>query len=592
MAFDGIITRKMAEELKTLLNGGKIDKVQQPAKDELLITVHTKSGNHKLFSSASSSAPRIHLIEDTPPNPSTPPPFCMLMRKHLIGSRIVDISQYGADRIIEITLEAMSELGFAVSKKLIFEIMGKHSNIILTELINQSETDKQIEQHLQHEPESQSWKVVDSIKRVSFDTSRVRQILPGILYQYPPTQDKIPFFEISRGKLDSLPNDPKSILNAVGGISPQIAGELALLSPNANIESEDTLANDRYGFLKSLYQSNDSPNQKSSHKAHIYLDDNNSPVDFHIANITEYENICNRLEFDSLSQCIDYYYEHKESTNRTKQRTHSLSRTLDGLLDKSQLKLQRLNEDLLAAEDSEKYRLFGELLTANLHQIKQGADRVTVTSYYDGASVEIPLDPKYSPSKNAQNFFKKYGKSKTAIKEKRIQIEETQKDISYLESVKTALDSLTNPEDIEFIRSELVETGFLKKKKSNEKPRRFKASPHRYQSPSGFEILVGRNNKENDELTLRLADKTDIWLHTKDIPGSHVIIRTKGEDPTADDIYCAASIAAWHSKAKDSGQVPVDYVKVRHVKKPAGAKPGMVIFTDNRTVYVDPKLPI
>ena len=605
MAFDGIVTRGIVRELKDLLVFGKIDKVQQPAKDELLITVHTKTGNHKLFASSSSSAPRLHLIEEAPPNPPVPPPFCMLMRKHLVGARIVDITQHEADRIIEISLEALNELGFTLSKKLIVEIMGKHSNIILVEL--RPTSDSASTNPVCSNPEFESIGsteyqeiVIDSIKRVSFDTSRVRQILPGIKYSYPPAQEKTPFDEISEDELNNLPSDSGIILKKIGGISPQIAEELAITP-------------DRFNYLRTLYnygkhsgKNADSVDINDAYvvdineeedvsieriRPHIYLDDNNSPIDFHIANLTQYEDSCTRKDFDTLSQCIDYYFEHKESTNRIKQRSHSLSKTLDGLLEKYKLKLQRLNEDLLAAEDSEKYRLYGELLTANLHNVTGGLDKVTLTSYYDGSEVTIPLDPKYSPSKNAQNYFKKYGKSKTAVKEKRIQIEETEKDIQYLESVQTSLDNLTNPEDIEFTRSELVETGYIRKRKTNEKPRKFKASPHKYTSPSGFDILVGRNNKENDELTLRIADKTDIWLHTKDIPGSHVIIRTNGEDPTADDIYCAASIAAWHSKAKDSGQVPVDYVKVRHVKKPAGAKPGMVIFTDNRTVYVEPKLP-
>ena len=564
MAFDGIITKRIVKELREVLISGKIDKVQQPAKDELVITVHTRVGNLKLFASASSFAPRLHLIEETPPNPSTPPPFCMLMRKHLIGARIQDIRQFSGDRIIEIHLEAMNELGFTLSKKLIIEIMGKHSNIILVELRpKESEGFQEI--------------VIDAIKRVSFDTSRVRQILPGIEYKYPPGQDKEPFDVISEEDLKRLPNDPSVILKSVGGISPIIAEELAN-KPN------------RYEFLHTLFDSKYDYYERAL--PHIYLDDSGSPVDFHVAEITQLESSCQRRDFSSISSCLEYYFSHKESTNIIRQRSHSLSRTVETLLDKSRLKLQRLNEDLLAAEDSDKYRLYGELLTANLHQIPAGKDQVSLTSYYDGSEVVIPLDARFSPAKNAQNYFKKYGKAKTAIREKAYQIQETEKDITYLESVENSLNSLVNPEDIEFIRSELVETGYIKKRKTNEKPRRLKLSPHKYKSPSGFEILVGRNNKENDELTFKMADKTDIWLHTKDIPGSHVILRTGGEDPTADDIYLAASIAAWHSKAKDSGQVPVDYVKVRHVKKPAGAKPGMVIFTDNRTVYVDPKLPL
>ena len=532
---------------------GKVDKVQQPTKDELIIVVHTKKGNQKLYASSNSSSPRVHFIEEQPSNPPTPPPFCMLMRKHLVGARIIDVQQHESDRIIEISFEAMNELGFSLSKKLIIEIMGKHSNIILVDI--------------------ETGNVIDSIKRVSFDTSRVRQILPGIKYQYPPLQNKIPFERITDEELNSLPKDSSAILKSIGGISPQIAEELSI-------------SDNRPALLHALFDEVNPP------VPHVYLDESGKPLEFHIADLSQFETSCKRLNFDSISKCVDYYFEHRESTNRMKQLSHGLSRNLEALIEKSRLKLQRLKEDLLAAEDSEKYRLFGELLTANLHNVSPGAKKVSVTSYYDGSKVEIPLDPKYSPSKNAQNYFKKYGKAKTAIKEKQIQIEETEKDLGYLESVQTALDNLTKSEDIELIREELVETGFIRKKGTKEKSRRFKSTPHKYTSPSGYDILVGRNNKENDELTFKLADKQEIWLHVKDIPGSHVILRTGGKDPTAEDIYAAASIAAWHSKAKDSSQVPVDYVKVRHVKKPAGAKPGMVIFTNNRTVYVEPKLPL
>ncbi len=585
----------MVQELRQCLLMGKIDKVQQPTKDELVISVHSKAGNKKLYASVLSSSPRVHLINEAPVSPPTPFAFCMLMRKHLVGARILDIQQYNSDRIIEISMEALNELGFTLSKKLIIEIMGKHSNIILVDI--------------------ESGNVIDSIKRVSFDTSRVRQILPGIKYSYPPSQNKTPFDQITKEELDALPADGNIILKNVGGISLQVAEELAI-SKDRFVLIKELLAAENVPGIKDVGDAGDVPidiaathensgsipdadtNLKSTQvqdqwllTPHVYLDADGNPLEFHIADLSQFEESCSRKDFDTLSEAIDYYFEHKDSTNRMKQVSHGLARTVDALIEKSRLKLQRLNEDLLKAEDSEKYRLYGELLTANLHAVKHGAESATVTSYYDGESVTIPLDPKYSPSKNAQNYFKKYGKSKTAVKEKQIQIEETGKDIEYLESVAAAIDNLNRPEEIELIRSELIETGYIRKKKTHEIFRRFKVSPTKYTSPSGFEILVGKNNKENDELTLKIADKQDLWFHTKNIPGSHVILRTAGEDASAEDIYFTAAIAAWFSKARSSGQVPVDYVKVRHVKKPAGAKPGMVIFTDNRTVYVEPKIP-
>ena len=555
MAYDGIITRAMVTELRNELLQGKIDKIHQPLKEELVFTVHTPSGNKRLFASSGSTAPRVHLIDESPLNPPTPSAFCMLLRKHLSGGRIVEINQKGSDRIIEITLETMTELGFTASRKLIFEIMGKHSNIILVN--------------------SEEGTVLDAIKRVSFDTSRVRQILPGIKYEYPPSQEKIDFDIISEDDLASIPQDSKAILGKVGGISMQIAEDLAYLEPGARFEK-----------LKNIISASES----GQFTPHIYMD-GNSPIDFHIAYINAFEQTLSRVDYPSLSATINAFYEGRLSTNRLRQSSSDLMRTVESLLEKAKLKSQRLQEDLLEAENSEKYRIFGELLNANIHAVKPGQDSITLENYYDGEVVSIPLDPKYSAAKNAQNYFKKYGKFKTAVKEKTLQIKETKEDIDYLESTQTFLENLVRPEEIEVIRQELIEGGYIRKRKASERAKRFKASPHKYISPSGFDIWVGKNNKENDELTLKLADKTDLWLHTKDIPGSHVILRTNGQEPTSEDIYCAAEIAAWHSKAKNSAQVPVDYVKVRYVKKPAGAKPGMVIFTNNRTVYVTPRIP-
>lgn len=550
MAFDGIVTRAEVSELRAALLLGKIDKVYQPSKETLVFTVHTRRGNKKLFASASSFDSRVHLIENTPSNPTVPFAFCMLLRKHLSGGRIVSVEQHGAERIIEISLETLSELGFVESKKLIFEIMGRHSNIILVDISKNT--------------------VIDSIKRVSIDTSRVRQILPGKTYEYPPEQDKIPFDVILQDQLYALPDDPKAVLSAIGGISPAFAAELAVRG-------------DRYAYLHSA----DEAARSLSFIPHIYYNGDKA-AEYHIADLSEFELSCERRDFPSLSACIDVFFEGRRQTNRTRQSSHQLTRTVKALLDKAYLKKQRLSDDILEAEDSEYLRLYGELLTASIHSIEQGADRTCVTNYYDGSLITIPLDPRFSPARNAQLYYKRYGKAKTAAKEKNIQLDKTQSDIDYLESVMTFLENIDRPEDVEMIRRELVDEGYLRKRKTKYKERRFKAAPARYVSPSGFDVLVGRNNRENDELTLKIADRRDIWLHTKDIPGSHVILRTGGRNFTADDIYYAAGLAAWNSKARASSNVPVDWVSVRRVKKPSGAKPGMVIFTGNKTVYVDP----
>ena len=554
MAFDGIITCAMVKELQNKIYLGKIEKVYQPENDELVFHIHTKTGNVKLFASVGSAHARLHFIEENPKNPPVPLAFCMLLRKHLQGGRIVEISQKDSERIIEISLETLNELGFNVSKKLIFEIMGKHSNIILVDMT--------------------TGKIIDSIKRVSIDVNRVRQVLPGKEYEYPPVQDKIPFKVITADQLGAIDANSKAILSQVGGISPAIAWEL-------------TAKKDRYGFLQQILESIAS----GTFVPRVYLDEKDVPQEFHITDLTEYEDAARRMDFQTLSQCLAYYFDNKASSNRARQKSHDLVKSVTTTLDKLYLKKQRLSEDLLKAENSEDLRLYGELLTANMHLIKPGDKSVEVVNYYDNSTVKIPLDERHTPAKNAQQYFKRYGKAKTAVKEKQIQLEEVDDDIKYLESVLSYLNNTDSIEEIEALRTELIETGYIRRRKTTFKEKKCKPQPHRYETTDGFTVLVGRNNKENDYLTLKTASKADIWFHTKDIPGSHVIVQTDGKELSESDIFEAAAIAAYHSKGRTSENVPVDYVAVRYVKKPAGAKPGMVIFTNNKTVWVNPGLP-
>lgn len=558
MAFDGITTCAMVRELNEKIYMGKIEKVYQPEADELVFNIHTKTGNCKLFASAGSAHARMHFIEENPVNPPAPLAFCMLLRKHLQGGRIIAIEQKGSERIIEISIETLNELGFTVSKKLIFEIMGKHSNIILTDI--------------------STGKIIDSIKRVSFDVNRVRQILPGMIYQYPPEQDKIPFGEITGEQLDSLPADGKTILRSVGGISPAFAEEL----------SEHVSSRSEYFFGVK-----DGILDGTSGNAFVYLDEKEAPVDFYPVPLKCLKESCKTLEFSSLSAAMEFYFNKKESSNKGRQKSHDLIRSVNTALDKMYLKKKRLSEDLLKAENSEDLRLYGELLTANIHLIKPGMKSVDVVNYYDGSTVTIPLDVKQSPAKNAQHYFKKYGKAKTAVKEKQIQLEENDGEIKYLESVLAFLENTDDVDEIESIRNELVETGYVRRRKQQGgfKEKKYKPAPHRYTLSNGMTVLVGKNNKENDYLTFNTAGTRDLWLHTKDIPGSHVIVQSSGQDLDEKAIFEAAAIAAYHSKARTSENVPVDYVPVKYVKKPAGAKPGMVIFTNNRTVWVNPALP-
>lgn len=552
MAYDGIITYAISKELESMLTLAKIEKVYQPGNEELVLQIHTKEGNVRLFMSVGSQSARVCLTENRYKNPEQPPTFCMLLRKHIQGGRITRIEQYKSERIIEFDIEALNELGFTVCKRLIVEIMGKHSNIVLIDI--------------------ESGKIIDSIKRISIDVNRYRQLLPGVIYKYPPEQDRVPFKEITADI--KLPEDSRSIMQCVGGISPAIAREL------------ETGSTDIPSIVSAVAEGNITPR--------IYSDEDGTPREFHVIPLSEYEGL-NEHTFETVSECVENFFYNRDSSNMVKQKSVPLIKTVEAALGKALLKRKRLGEDLLRAEDSDKYRLYGELLTANIHLATPGAKSVTVTNYYDGNPISIPLDEKLSASKNAQRFFKKYSKAKTAINEKQIQLEENDVNIAYLESVLQSLSDVNTEEDIEAVRDELVETGFVRFRKTPGRRKKIKPTPIHYTLSDGTDVYVGRNNNENDYLTLKLASKTDVWMHTKDIPGSHLIIKMDDgrnvDDLSAELIYEAASIAAFHSKAGSSANVPVDYVPVRYVKKPNGAKPGMVIFTHNQTVYVDPKLP-
>ena len=555
MAYDGIITYAEAKELRERIVPGKIEKVYQPGPEDLLVHIHTQRGNVRLFVSCNSQSARVCLTEGSYTNPDQPPTFCMLLRKHLQGGRITDVRQKDAERIMEIDIEAQNELGFSVCRRLIVEIMSKHSNIVLVDL--------------------ETGKIIDAIKRISIDVNRYRQLLPGVVYKYPPAQDKLPFNEVTAES--ELPHDDRALMARIAGISPAISREIAE-DPGRRLSE----------ILASV--------EDGSTRARVYIDEKDIPREFHITGLSEFEGLECRL-FDTLSECVDFYYSNREQSNLVRQKSQPLLKSVQASLSKALLKKKKLSEDLLAAENSDKYRLYGELLTANLHLIKPGDRKVTVTNYYDGSEITIPLDEKISASANSQRYFKKYSKARTAIHEKQAQLEDNEKDIQYLESVIQNIEAADNVPLLDSIRDELEQTGYVRRRQKAAQRKKKGAGPEplKYTLSDGTQVLVGRNNIENDWLTMKFASKTDVWMHTKDIPGSHVIVRLDDgrnvNDLPAKLIYEAASIAAYHSKAGSGDNVPVDYVPVRYVKKPNGSKPGMVIFTHNQTVYVKPQLP-
>ena len=571
MSYDGVVAAAAVSELQRNLTLGKIEKIYQPQSEQLIFNIHTKAGRKKLLLSVSGNHAGAYLTETVPENPTAPPVFCMVLRKHLNAGRITMIRQHENDRIIEIMLETVNEMGFSVNKKLIIEIMGKHSNVILTDM--------------------NSGKIIDSIKHISIDVNRARQLLPGKLYEYPPAQKKTPFSQITQEDISTLLTDPlqpgRCLLSGIQGLSPALAETLTADLPDASLTEEAFSATvfDRLRHLTHSIESGD-------FTPVVYLDESGKPVDFHITELSIYGADYTSLHFETFSLAAEFYFQNRESSNLLKQKANALLRVINGEISRLRHKTQKLNEDLYRAENSEKYRLYGELLTANLHQVKPGASFVTVTSYYDGSELKIPLDPRYTPSRNAQIYYKKYGKAKTAVKEKKIQLDEVSQEIAYLESVLEFTEKARSLEELRTIRQELTDSGFLRRRKSrNIKEKPGKPSPYTYTLASGKKVFAGRNNKENDWLTLKKASSADIWFHTKDIPGSHVILFSEGQEPTKEELFETAAIAAWHSKGNNSENVPVDYTRVKYVKKPAGSKPGMVIFTHNKTLYVDPALP-
>ena len=527
MAYDGFMAAAVLSCMKVTLAGSKIEKITQPEPDRIVMQLRTFEGRKKLLLDVSSPGARVQYTELEQENPASAPGFCMLLRKHIQGGKIVDARQHGRERITELDIETVNEMGYSVNKRLIAETMGKHSNLILMD--------------------AKSGKIIDSIKRISIDMSRVRQVLPGALYQYPPAAN---------------------LSNTEGyGPTTMSAIEAGAVLPGLHESAEGVLP------------------------AYVYISEDGVPKDFHVFRMPQYLGSYSEKRFDSIFEGMDWFYSHKSSTNRAAQKAADLSRHVGNLIDKALLKKQRLLEEIKKADEADIYRLKGELLTANLGLAKPGDKKVKVISYYDGSELSIELDEKISAAKNAQNYYKKYAKLKSSKKEKEHQLSECEKDIEYLSSVQAMAQSSRTAEELESLRDELREQGYVRAKGPDRRKKKQKPSPRRYVLPSGLEVLVGRNNSENDYITFKMGQKTDWWFHTKDIHGSHAVLVCNGVDPSPEDMYGAAAIAAWFSKGRDSQNVPVDYAPVRHVKKPGGAKPGMVIFTNNGTVWVDPKDP-
>lgn len=571
MALDGAFLYAVKNELSSLV-GGRIDKVYQPSRDEIIIAIRSEGSTKKVLFSSGANSARVHITETSPENPKTPPMFCMLMRKHLGGGKLISIRQDGLERILYFDFECMNEIGDMVKVTVAIEIMGRCSNIILI---------------------SGEGRIIDAIRRVDAEMSRERMILPGMTYILPPKPEKISFLysekEEIREKIFSLHNNDlsKCLVSTFEGISPLFARECVDRASGKDMTLED-LDEATFDKLCDYIFSEREKLLSGNCDFTVLTDENNNLKDFCFTDIKQYGNLMTSKTFSTAGETLDKFYSERDNSNRLKQRSSDMIKFLSNTSERISRKLALQREELRECDLKDDLKLKGDLINANIWRLEKGQKKAVLENYYDdNKEIEIPLDERLSPAQNAQKYYSEYRKSVNAEIKLTELIEKGEKELIYIDSVLDSLMRSTTENEVLLLRQELAEQGYLRLKGGKQKPPK-ELPPMEFVSSDGFKILVGRNNKQNDKLTLKTAEKTDIWLHTKDIPGSHVIICAEGNEVPENTITEAAVLAAYHSKGKNSAQVPVDYVEVRFVKKPAGAKPGMVIFTNNRTLYIRP----
>lgn len=573
MALDGAFLYMVKKELEPLI-GGRVDKISQPSREEIVMTLRTRGGNEKLLFSAAAGSARVHITKKSIENPKVPPMFCMLLRKHLGNGRLLDIRQDGLERILYFDFEAMNELGDMVKITLAAEIMGRCSNVVII---------------------NAEGKIIDSIKRVDFEMSRERPVLPNMTYSCPPRDDRLDFRTCSESDIaraaEPLPDGDlaKTLLKIFEGISPIVAREWVYYAAQGKDAVKSDLRGETLERLAFAVEQSARECREGRCTFTAVKDGNGLLKDFSFMPICQYGGLMTTEELPSACDLLDYFYAERDSAARLRQRAQDLYKLLQNTSERIARRLANQREELKVSADREKFKLMGDLISANLYRVEKGMGSVTVENFYDEScpQIEIKLDKRLTPSQNMQRYYGEYRKADTAEKILTEQIKKGEEELAYIDSVFDALTRTKGEDEVNELRLELAEQGYIRAAKLKGKPPKAHP-PLEFRSPDGFTVLVGRNNKQNDMLTTKLADKTDIWLHTKDITGSHVIIRAEGKEVPDSTVMWAARLAAWCSKAKNSSQVPVDYVPVRFVKKPSGSKPGMVIFTNNRTLYVTP----
>ena len=569
MAFDGITIACMAHELQEKLTGGRISKIAQPEADELLLTVKSREGNFRLLLSASAGLPLVYLTGENKPGPMTAPNFCMLLRKHISGGRILSVTQPSLERILRFEIEHLDELGDLCRKYLVVEIMGKHSNIIFC-----SDTDQ----------------IIDSIKHVSAQMSSVREVLPGRAYFIPDTQEKADPLGITEENFTALIRKKaaklsKALYTSLTGLSPVAAEEICA---QASLDSDRAANSYEQAELIHLYRTFTrflAPVRSGAYEPVIYYD-GKTPVEFSCLPLTVYEH-CRKETFSSVSGLLERYYAEKNTLTRIRQKSTDLRRIVQTALERNIKKYDLQAKQLKDTEKREKYRIYGELINTYGYGVEPGSKSFEALNYYTGEMVTIPLDPQIPVQENAKKYFDKYGKLKRTCEAVTKLLEETGSEVEHLRSVQTALDIALQEEDLVQIKEELMQSGYIRKRNPGSKRPKITSKPFHYISSDGYHMYVGKNNLQNEELTFQTARGNDWWFHAKGAPGSHVIVQTNGGELPDTTFEEAARLAAYYSSNRGADKVEIDYVEKKHVKKPNGSRPGFVVYYTNYSMMID-----
>ncbi len=568
MALDGLTLHFIKEEIASAAVGCRVEKVHQPSREELVLVLRGRNGAHKLLISARANSPKIHFTAFPPENPATPPMLCMLLRKHLTSALLTNVRQEGLERVLFLDFDATNEIGEPVKFTLCTEIMAQYSNIILI---------------------NEQGNILDAVKRVDSETSSLRQILPGMLYKLPPKQNKPDLFDttgagIARNAAEAENKAASAaILANVQGLSPIVCREIVSRSIGEDKRTEFLNDDEIFKIGEEI------ENLKSVEPYPCaVIEQSGKPLDFSFINITQYGENVRIKPFDSFSELLDDFYFEKDRLERTKQNSSELQKLVANLIQRTARKLDLQRKELEQCADREQLKINAELIAANLYQLKKGAPFYEVYNYYTNENIRINANPALTPNENSQKYYKEYRKAKTAEQMLTTLIANGEEELSYLDTVADALSRAETTAQIAEIKQELSHTGYLKNKLKPGTKAPKPLAPIEYESSDGFTILVGRNNEQNDRLSLKTAAKGDIWLHTQKFPGSHTVIVTQGQEVPEETLIEAAIIAAYHSRARQSSGVPVDYTQVRNLKKPQGAKPGKVIYHVYNTLYVTP----